>query len=88
MIFTDPPAQYAMIGLMFIGPVSCVAAYRYFSRNDPEKLRSESFALRKIALGMIEEKGSDIPLSEASVEAIANIEYQPKDVDQLGENGK
>lgn len=83
-----PPVQYAMVVFMFIGPITTVAAYRHFVRRDPENLRSESFVLRKMTLGMIEEKGGAIPLKETSVEAIANMEYEYKGAAQPGENGK
>ena len=77
-IFTNPPVQYFMVSLMFFGPIAYVFGFVYFSFVDPNKLRSESYELRKTALGMIEEKGGDIPLDITSVEAITNVGYSPQ----------
>ena len=62
--------------MAFIPVVLFVVAYVYFMLNSPDKLRSEEYELRKLALELIEEKGGLIPLSESSVEAIANSEYR------------
>ena len=76
VIFTNPPVQYFMVLLMFVGPLVYGFGFVYFSFIDPDKLRSESYELRKTALGIIEEKGEDIPLDITSVEAITNMEYR------------
>jgi hypothetical protein len=52
-----------------------VFAYVFFMIKSPDKLRSEEFELRRLALSVIEEKGGPIAIAEVSVEAIANPEY-------------
>ena len=88
-IFAEPPVHLFMVGFMFIAPITAAAGFAYFALTDPDKLRSESYELRKTALSMIEEKGGNIPLEAASVEAIANIEYSPKAIiKKPGDNDK
>lgn len=48
----------------------------YFMLKSPEKLRSEQYELRKMALEIVEHKGGQISIAETSVEAISNIDYQ------------
>ena len=73
VVFTDPPIQYFMVVFMSIGSLSAATGFVYFMITDPDKLRSENYELRKTALGIIEEKGSSIPVAVASVEAIADL---------------
>ena len=73
---------------MFIGPLVAAAGFGYFALIDPDKLRSETYELRKAALSMIEEKGGKIPLEATSVEAISNIEYSPQSTTKLGDDGE
>ena len=68
--------QIASIVLVFLPVTLFVFAYIYFMVKDPDKLRSENYELRKTALGIIQEKGAQFPISDTSVEAIANSEYQ------------
>lgn len=65
-------AVFAMIAapLLFFG-----ISHFHFTFTDPDKLRSEDFELRKQALELIEEKGGRIPISDASIELIANPNY-------------
>lgn len=51
--------------------------FLYFMVKSPEKLRSEEYELRKIALELVEEKGSSIAIAETSVEALFNTDYKP-----------
>lgn len=75
-VFSTGIVQFAALLMAFIPVVLFVVAYVYFMLNSPDKLRSEEYELRKLALELIEEKGGLIPLSESSVEAIANSEYR------------
>lgn len=68
--------QNAFIVMMFVPLILFCFSYVYFMLNDPDKLRSEEYELRRVALSLIEEKGGSIPLSEASVEAISNADYR------------
>lgn len=75
-IFSPVPViQYFMITLMLSGPVLFAIGFLTLLFKDPDKLRSESYELRKLALTMIEEKGGRIPLEVTSVEAISNLEH-------------
>lgn len=78
VIFTDPPIQYFIIGYILIGPLLSVFGFVYFSFKDPDKLRSEKYELRKMELGLVEEKGGDIPLDITSVKSIADMARRPK----------
>lgn len=75
-IFTDGHLQISLIILAFIPVLVACVAYIYLMIKSPDKLRSEEYELRRIALGMIEEKGGSIPMSESSLEAIANSDYK------------
>ena len=66
--------QIAALVLAFIPILLSCVAYLYFMIRDPDKLQSESFQLRKQALGLIEEKGRDIPVAITSVEILSNPE--------------
>ena len=68
--------QIASLVLAFLPVVLFVCAYTYFMISDPDKLRSENYELRKTALGIIQEKGDRFPISDTSVEAISNSDYQ------------
>jgi hypothetical protein len=58
-------------------PVAIFAvAFLYLIVKDPDKLRSEEYELRKLALGLIEQKGGAMPLTAVSIEVIANPTYQ------------
>ncbi|UUX96959.1 hypothetical protein [Aquabacterium sp. J223] len=76
-IFSAGAVQMACLALMFIPMLIFSIAYLYFMVVSPDKLRSEEYELKKIALNLIEEKGGAIPIAESSVEAIANYDYKP-----------
>lgn len=68
-----PRDLYLLASLLVLGPIGVFAlAFTYLVIKDPDKLRSEDYELRKMALGLIEEKGGSLPLTEVSVEVIAN----------------
>ena len=69
--------QIACLVLVFIPVVIFAIAYLYFMVKSPDKLRSEEYELKRIALSLIEEKGGAIAFAESSVEAIANYDYKP-----------
>lgn len=74
--FSTGLVQYVAL-LIAISPIILFfIAYVYFMLKNPDKLRSEEYELRKIALELIEEKGGSIAIAESSVEAIANVEYR------------
>lgn len=73
--FSSGYAQVAWITLAFIPVIACVAAFLYLVITNPDKLRSETFELKKMALGIIEEKGISLSVSEDVVEAISNPDY-------------
>jgi len=68
----------AIAGLvMIVVPIGLfVYAYVFFMHTSPDKLRSEDYELRKLALEIVEEKGGRIQIAPASVEAISNSEYR------------
>lgn len=68
--------QIAGVILMLPGPGLFVFAYGYCLLKKPDMLRSEQHDLRRMALGMIEQKGGELPISSTSVEAIANLAYE------------
>ncbi|WP_088183273.1 hypothetical protein [Sphingobium sp. Z007] len=73
----DGYVEVCFLTLMFLAVGNFVVNNLYFTFTDPDKLRSEEYELRRLALGLIEEKGGTIPVSESSVEVIANAEYRP-----------
>ena len=48
----------------------------YLMCKSPDKLRSEEFELKRMALSMIQEKGGPIVIGQVSVEAITNPDYR------------
>ena len=87
-IFSTGMVQIACLALIFIPVVIFAIAYLYFMVTNPDKLRSEEYELKKLALSLIEEKGGAIPIAESSVEAIANYDYQPVPKLPMGEAAK
>ena len=81
--FTTGRVQTVFICLALAPLVWGILAYTYFMFTNPDKLRSESFEIRKQALGIIQEKGG-IQLSENSVRFIANSAVP---TDKLLKNG-
>jgi hypothetical protein len=67
--------QWAVLFIIIMPFVFYGISHFHFTFNDPDKLRSEDYELRKQALELIEEKGGRIPLSDASIEMIANPNY-------------
>jgi hypothetical protein len=74
--FSTGALQVAGLALTFAPVVLFAIAFLYFMVKDPDKLRSEDYELRKMALEIIEEKGGRLPLSATSVDAIANPYYR------------
>ena len=68
--------QIVSIILALTGPSLFVFAFVYFMFKHPQMLRSEQYDLKRMALGVIEQKGERFPISDTSVEAIANLEYK------------
>jgi hypothetical protein len=83
---TSGAVQIAFLVLVFVPVVIFSVAYVYFMLVSPDKLRSEEYELKKMALSLIEEKGGAIPMAESSVEAIANYDYSP--MAKLPDGGK
>lgn len=75
-IWTTGIVQIACLTLVFIPVAIFAIAYMYFMFVSPDKLRSEEYELRRVALSLIEEKGGSIPVAVSSVEAIANYDYK------------
>ena len=50
-------------------------AYIFLMFKDRDRLHSEDYQIRKMALELIEEKGGAIPIEATSVQAIANPDY-------------
>lgn len=71
-LLSSGAAQFALIALAAAPVLVFAVGYVYFMLNDPDKLQSESYQLRKQALELIEEKGSRIPIEMTSVEIISN----------------
>jgi hypothetical protein len=69
---TEGNLRWALIGMLWAALILFVGAFIYFSINDPDKLRSEDYELRKQALQMIEAKGGRITISEAQIADITN----------------
>jgi hypothetical protein len=67
--------QVTGVVLAFFPLILFGIGFVYFMLTDPDKLRSEDYELRKTALSLIEQKGGDIAIAEASVQAIANPDY-------------
>ena len=67
--------QWAVFSVMIIPFAFFGISHLHFTFHDPDKLRSEEYELRKQALELIQEKGGQIPLSDASIEIIANPNY-------------
>lgn len=75
-IISSGPVQTACLTVM-LGPIGLFGiSYLFFMLTNADKLRSEEYELRKMALELIEEKGSTITLNSSSVEAISNYEYK------------
>lgn len=74
--FSAGPVQAVCLTIAAAPVALFVYAYIYFMHKSPDKLRSEEYELRKMALELIEEKGGEIPLTPSSVEAISNTEYR------------
>lgn len=68
--------QIAGLCLAFTPIALFAIGFLYFMAKSPEKLRSEEYELRKMALELVEEKGGRIAIAQASVEAISNVEYR------------
>ncbi len=68
----DGGVRLAMIIFGATPIATACAGFAYFALCDPDKLQSEDYQLRKMALELIEEKGSRVPIEPASVEAITN----------------
>ena len=79
--------QVFCLVLVFIPVVIFAMGFNYFVRNDPDKLRSEQYEIKKHAFELIQEKGSQISVPASTVEAIANYDYE-RNLKQLGENNK
>jgi hypothetical protein len=75
-MFSTGFVQIACLTLVFIPVLIFTVAYFYFMLKSPDKLRSEEYELKKMALSLIEEKGGSIPIAASSVEAIANYDYK------------
>lgn len=69
--------------LAFCPVVLFMVGFVYFMLKSPEKLRSEEYELRKIALELVEEKGGRIAVAEMSVEAISNVDYRSATKQQI-----
>lgn len=55
-----------------VAPVAAtIVGFLYFAVFKPEKLQSEEYQIRRQTLELIKEKGSNIAISPASLEAIA-----------------
>ena len=86
MVMTTGWVQIAGLMIFVLLPVVLFAiGFLYFMVKSPDKLRSEQYELRRFALELIEEKGGQIAVSEASVEAIANTNYKVKSLVESGE---
>jgi len=68
--------QLAGLVLAFTPVVLFSIGFLFFMVKSPEKLRSEEYELRKMALELVEEKGGRIAIAQASLEAISNVEYR------------
>jgi hypothetical protein len=72
--------------LLFLGGLPIAATcviFVYFALCRPQNLRSEEYQIRHEALELIRQKGQRVPLSPASVDAIANPTQQ-KGLDDEG----
>ena len=74
---TPNPVQAIALAIACSPIILFGIGFIYFMIKSPDKLRSEEYELRKIALGLIEEKGGVISVSETSVEALSNTDYKP-----------
>lgn len=71
-----------------IAPVGvALFAYLYFMIQEPDRLQSESFQLRKQALELIEEKGSLAVIEATSLEVISNPDFPALAAPQQTEDG-
>jgi hypothetical protein len=75
MYLSTGAIQVAFVAAFFTPLLVFAIGFIYFMIVNPDKLRSEEYELRKMALNLIEEKGGTIPVAVASVEAISNAEY-------------
>ncbi len=61
--------------LIIVGIIPIIVAcfgFLYFALVNPEKLQSEDYQIRHESLQIIQQKGQNLELSEASIEQIAN----------------
>jgi amino acid permease len=70
--------QITGVALIFFPLVFFGVGFIYFMLTNPDKLRSEDYELRRTALALIEQKGGNIAIAEASVQAISNPDYVPQ----------
>lgn len=82
---TTGPVQIAVLTLAFIPMAVFVFGFLYFAITNPDKLRSEDYEIKKMALELIEEKGSKIPILGTSIVAITNPDYKELPSPQGGE---
>lgn len=79
---STPPVQTVCLAIASIPLLTFAVGFLYFMVLNPDKLRSEQYELKKMALELIEEKGGRIPMSSSSVEAIANTEFVNREEDE------
>ena len=68
------PIWLVIVALIPLG--LSVIGFLYLLFFDRDKLQSEDFQIRKMAMELIEEKGEAFPISPALIERIANPEIQ------------
>lgn len=88
VLFGDSLAQIVGTVAIFAPMLIYGIGFLYLLRKNPDKLRSEEYELRKMALTLIEEKGGAVPISAVSLEVISNPAYEalPHHPEDTGEH--
>ena len=74
----------AVIALLIaaIPPLMLAIGFYYFMKNDPNRLHSEGFQLKRQALELIEEKGKDFAIDATSIQRISDPNGSPPSLKQ------
>ncbi len=80
----EPSLRPWYLGLGCVPLALFAAAYLYFMFRDPDRLHSEEFQLRRVALSLVERKGVGVELNPVDLTSISNPYPEPKQITSGG----